>query len=87
MFTVLMLIFMIFNCLSFKFNIVILFINAFGKSQLIKIKEELLPLEKIEAIQKQLIGFIYNKIISKNEEFYYDGRNLLVKSEGEDDEY
>jgi hypothetical protein len=58
-----MLIFMIFNCLSFKFNIVILFINAFGKSQLIKIKEELLPLEKIEAIQKQLIGFIYNKII------------------------
>jgi hypothetical protein len=28
-----------------------------------KMKEELLPLEKIEAIQEQLIWFIYNEII------------------------
>lgn len=37
--------------------------------------EELLFLEKIRAIYKQLIGFIYNRIITKDEEFYYDERN------------
>jgi hypothetical protein len=34
------------KCLSFQSNILILFINPFGKQQLIKMKEELLPLEK-----------------------------------------
>jgi hypothetical protein len=46
-------------------------------------KEELLPLKKIQAIEKQLIGFIYNKIIFKDGEFCYDGRNLSAPSEDE----
>jgi hypothetical protein len=53
---------------------------------LIKIKEGLLPLEKLQAIQ-QLIGFINNKNVSKDGEFYYDGRNLLAPSEDQDDAY
>jgi hypothetical protein len=49
-------------------------------------KEELVPLEKIEAIQENL----YDSYITrsyKNGEFYYDGRNLLAPSEDQDDAY
>lgn len=54
---------------------------------MIKIKEGLLPLEKLQAIQ-QLIGFINNKNVSKDGEFYYDGRNLLqATSEDENNAY
>jgi hypothetical protein len=43
-------------------------------------KEEHLLLEKAQAIQEQLIRFIYNKIVSKSGEFCYDGRNLPTPS-------
>jgi hypothetical protein len=51
-----------------------------------KWREQLLSLEKIEAIQEQLIGFIYNDRI-KNGEFYCNGQNLSIPSEDKEDVY
>lgn len=47
-------------------------------------EEEVLPLEKIQAIKEQLIGFIYNGIVFKEEEFYYDGHNVQVPFKDKD---
>jgi hypothetical protein len=43
-----------------------------------KMNEELLYLEKIGAIQEQLIVFKYNENVSKYKEFDYDERKILA---------
>jgi len=41
-----------------------------------KSKDELLPSERITAVQEQLIGFLNDEVVNKNGEFYYDGRTI-----------
>jgi hypothetical protein len=36
-------------------------------------KEEVLTVDRIEAIQEQLIGFINRDVVSKEGQFYYGG--------------
>jgi hypothetical protein len=41
---------------------------------------QLLPQERVLAIQEALAGFIYEQVINKDGEFHYDGRNLDTTS-------
>ncbi|WVZ53897.1 hypothetical protein U9M48_004784 [Paspalum notatum var. saurae] len=53
--------------------------NSMKRSaELMKMNDELLPFEKIKAIQEQLLGFINDEIINSGGEFHYDGRPLPV---------
>jgi hypothetical protein len=39
-------------------------------------RDQLLPQERVFMIQEALVGFIYEQVINKDGEFYYDGHNL-----------
>jgi hypothetical protein len=43
-------------------------------------RDQLLPQEKVLAIQEVLAGFIYEQVVNKDSEFYYDGHNLDTSS-------
>jgi hypothetical protein len=43
-------------------------------------RDQLLPLKRVLAIQETLAGFIYEQVINKDGEFHYDGHNLDTSS-------
>ena len=45
---------------------------------------ELLPPERITAVQEQLIGFLNNDGVNEKGDFYYDGSTINTEPESED---
>ncbi|RLM59110.1 hypothetical protein C2845_PM18G07300 [Panicum miliaceum] len=43
-------------------------------------RDQLLPQERVLAIQESLAGFIYEQVVNKDGEFHYDGYNLDTSS-------
>ena len=42
-------------------------------------RDQLLPHGIVLAIQEVILGFIYEQVVNKDDEFHYDGRAMLDK--------